>query len=294
MSKEDKVSIHFKITGTELDADKGYDLYYLSQTMDLFHQLMEKTYLILKDEKHMSKSKRDDLKIKVFNIREGSFEADFQLLVTHIIPSMLPMVSALNAKNIWEVAKMSYEYLITILKANREGKTVTLNEVNAENSQVVVGDNNVILNVHPDVVMAANNTYPVYKKIGKLIDEKDKTLEKVIFGDESKENKNIEIGVEEKMFLQNPNILDQVPVKFKGKIFNADANKYRGKLEVIESEDIDKGEYSFEFIDKENTIIKDYFDIEGGFIALKLTSFNPNTLKRSVNRLEIVSVNLSS
>src|SRR5699024_2224430 len=124
-----------------------------------------------------------------------------------------------------------------------------------------------------------------------LIDENDGTFEKVKLGDKEHDNESIQIGGKEKMLLQNNNVLDETPVKFKGKIFNADANRYSGKLEVLESEDIEKGEYNFEFIDKDSIVVKDYFDVKGKFVALKQTSFNPNTLKRTVNKLSVVSVN---
>ena len=290
MTKDTKVDVHFKITGTELDADTGYDLYYLSESMKLFHQLIEKTYLTLKSEKHMSKAKREDLKIKVFNIRDGSFEADFCLIINQVIPSLLTMVSTLDAKNVWELAKLSYDYLLTILKANREGKSVTLKEVSAENSQVVVGNNNVILNVHPDVVLTARTTYPVYKKIANIIDDKEKTLDNVTFSDKEKEGKNIRIGVEEKLLLQNENVVHEDPVEFVGEIFNADGYKFTGKLKVIESNDLPQGEYNFDFFDSKNKTMKDYFETKHNFVAVKVTSFNPNTLERKIEKLKIVNI----
>lgn len=290
MSDQSKVKIQFKITGTELDANNGYDLYYLSQSMRLFHRLIEKTYLALRSEKNMSRTKRDDLKIKVYNIRDGSFEAEFHLLVHNVIPSLLTMVSTIDAKNVWEMTKLSYDYLLAILKANSEGKKVSLREIDAENTQVVVGNNNTILNIHPDVILTSRATYPVFKKLGNMIDEDEKTFEKIIFKDNEEITNNIEIGVTEKMLLQNPNRLEQEPVKFIGKIYKADANKCTGKLEVYKSDDIETGEYNFEFIDKENVKVKNYFDVEGSFTALKLVSFNPNTLEKSIVRLNIVNV----
>lgn len=116
---------------------------------------MEKTYLTLKDEKHMSKAKREDLQIKVFDMKEGSFEAVFQLVINQAIPSLLPMITALNAKNVWELAKSSFNYLLTILEASKNDESVSLNEVDAENVQVIKGSGNVVLNVHPDIVNSA-------------------------------------------------------------------------------------------------------------------------------------------
>ena len=291
MVTEDNEKIQFKISGTELNVDSGYDLHYLSQSMELFHQLIEKTYLTIKDEKNMSKAKREDLKIKVFNIRPGSFEADFLIMVKGIVPSLLPMVTPLTAKTVWDMAKASFEYLKNILKANEKGEQLRMEIKNSENVQIINGDNNVIFTCHPDVIAAAKETYPILKRISSLIDEKDKTFEKAIFSDDSKSPESIEIGVEEKMLLQNKNVVEEKPVEFKGQIFNAGANKFSGKLNVLDSEDIPLGEYSFEFIDKKNSRVKDFFDEECNFFALKFTSFNPNTLERSITRLKLVSIN---
>ncbi|MEV9640438.1 hypothetical protein ABZ756_07045 [Mammaliicoccus sciuri] len=289
MSNEELKEVKFKISGTDLNANSGYDLFYLSQSMELFHQLVEKTYLTLKDEKNMSKVKREDLKIRVFNIRPGSFEADFLIMIKGIVPSLLPMVTPLTAKTVWDTTKSSFEYLKTILKANEKGEKLHMDISNSENVNIINGNGSVIYVGHPDVIATAKETYPVFRKIANLVDEKEKTFEKAIFGDEFENEKTIEIGVEEKLLLQNKNVIEENPVEFKGRIFNADANKLSGKLEVLESEDIPLGEYSFEFIDKKNIKMLDYYDQDCNFSALKYSSFNPNTLEKTIVRLKLVS-----
>ena len=288
-----EIQVHFKLIGSEMNEEDGYDLYYLSQNMEAFHQLIEKTYLSLKDEKNMSKSKREDLKIKVNNIRPGSFEADFNILITSTIASLLPMVTAVNAKTVWDLAKTSFNYLKTILEANSKGDTLHMEVKDSENVNIINGTGNTIINVHPDVVTVANETFPVFKKIGNLIDTEDNALEKVVFSGINEENP-IVIGVKEKLLLQNKNILEDEPVEFIGKIFNADANKYTGKLEVLDSSSLDNIEYNFDFIVKKNIKMKDYYDVNCHFTALKSNSFNPNTLEKTVTKLRIINVEPTS
>lgn len=290
MTNEELKKVNFKISGTDLNVESGYDLHYLSQSMELFHQLIEKTYLTLKDEKNMSKVKREDLKIKVFDIRPGSFEADFLIMIKGIVPSLLPMVTPLTAQTVWDLAKGSFDYLKVILKANEEGEQLKMEVQNSEEVHIINAGRDVIINCHPDVISTAKGTYPIFKRLSNMVDEKNGTFEKAEFSDGSDSEKSIKIGVEEKMLLQNKNVIEEDPIEFKGRIYSADADKLSGKLNVIESEDIPSGDYSFEFLDKKNSIMKDYYDEECDFHALKFTSFNPNTLERTIIRLKVISV----
>ncbi|MFD2637708.1 hypothetical protein [Piscibacillus salipiscarius] len=290
MSQEINERVNFKISGSDLNVEDGYDLYYLSQSMEVFHQLIEKTYLTLKDEKYMSRNRREDLKIKVFNIKPGSFEADFVITVSHVYPSLLPIVTSLTAENIWKIAKESFDYLKVIFQANQRGEEIYMENNNTGDVNVYNVKGDLLINTHPDVVTTAVETYPTYKKMANLIDEKDKTFEKAEFSDYKSSSNLIKIGVEEKMLLQNKNIIEEEPIEFIGKIFNADANKNSGKLEVLDSKDIPTGEYSFEFLDKRSREVKEFFDEKGEFSALKESAFNPNTLKKSINKLRIVKV----
>lgn len=133
LTNDTKVDVHFKITGTELDADTGYDLYYLSESMKLFHQLIEKTYLTLKSEKHMSKAKREDLKIKVFNIRDGSFEADFCLIINQVIPSLLTAIAALVTAIVTYTMTKQSKMQLNEMKAQRvdsQRPALFINDIN--------------------------------------------------------------------------------------------------------------------------------------------------------------------
>ncbi len=227
------------------------------------------TPIFVVDEKHMSKRRRNDLKVKVFNIKPGSFEADFVITVSHVYQSLLPVVTTLTAENIWKIAKESFEYLKAILQANQRGEEIYMENNNSGEVNVYNVQGDLLINQHPDVVTVADETYAIYKKMANLIDEKDKTFEKAEFGDYENDSNLIKIGIEEKALLQNKNIIENDSIAFTGIIYNADMNKNNGKLEVLESNDIPSGEYSFEFLDKRSNEVKEFFGERGKFIALK-------------------------
>lgn len=281
-------SIEFRLQGKEMNQESGYDLYYLSQNLHSFQQLIDKTYNTLKDD---NLNKKENLRVRVHNIRSGSFLADIYIEVAMVMGSLLPMVTEVNAKTIWNTAKLSFDYLKAILDANRRGESLSTVVTESSNVNVINGDGNVIISVHPDVILAANQNYPTFKKIASLIDEKGEEFTKATFKPVNSENEStIEIGVEEKALLQNKSIIEEEPIRFNGKIFKADAEKLIGKMKVYENSLIEDGEYNFEFLDKSKIIMKDYFDVECEFLALKQTEFKPETLKKYVKQLKIVSV----
>lgn len=274
-----------------MNADSGYDLYYLANNLQAFQQLIDKTYHTLNDEKYTSGNKRQDIKIKVHNIREGSFLADLYIEVAAVIGSLFPMVTEINAKNVWDVAKSSFDYLKSILQANARGESLSLEIKDSETVQVVTGSNNTIINVHPDIVRVANENYSTFRKISSMIDEKKDDFTKAIFAPVNALNDEIiEIGIEEKILFQNKSIIEELPIKFKGKIFKADAEKYTGKMKIYGNTEIDDGEYNFEFLDKETVEMKDYFDVDCEFLAMKQTNFKPETLNKTIKQLKIIRV----
>lgn len=289
MNHTTKYSIEFRLQGNELDEESGYDLYYLSQNLHAFQQLIDKTYTTLKNDNN---NKRENLRVKVHNIRSGSFLADIYIEVAMVMGSLLPIVTEVNAKTIWDTAKLSFEYLKAILNANRRGESLSTVVTESSNVNIVNSNGDVIISVHPDVIRVANQNYPTFKKIASLINEKGEEFTKATFKPVNSEIENaIEIGVEEKVLLQNKSIIEEEPIRFKGKIFKADAEKLNGKMKVYgNSSIIEDGEYNFEFLDKSKIIMKDYFDVECEFLALKQTEFKPDTLNKYIKQLKIISV----
>lgn len=285
--RENELSIGFKLEGNEMNGQVGYDLYYLSNNLNAFNQLLESTFNVLNDNKLL---KKDQLKIRIKNVREGSFVADIYLELSMIVGSLLPLTSEINPKTIWDMTKMSFEFLKTILEANRRGESMSTNVIDSTNVNVVNGDGATIINVHPDVLRVASETYPAFKRISSLIDEKNGSLTKAVFKDNTSDNLDIEIGEYEKELFTNKPRLEEKTLKLQGRIIKAHAEKHNGVLRVYENDFIPSGEYNFEFINKEDYSMKDYFDIDCTFLVLKLIQFKPESLESTIKQLKIISV----
>lgn len=100
----------------------------------------------------------------------------------------------------------------------------------------------------------------------------------------------------DKELFQVSKILDETPVKIKGKIFRIDGHSLTGRLTILSSNDINipiGKEYAYDLLDEKkiNACNKSFMK-EAEIIALKELIFNPSDLNKSVSRLKIIDVEL--
>ncbi|MFX3617968.1 MAG: hypothetical protein ACE3JK_10600 [Sporolactobacillus sp.] len=280
--------VKFRISGTELDKENGYNLLYLSESLRNFHSLVEKAYLTTSDGKRMSKDSRENLKIKAFNLRQGSFVADFVITMQNVTSSLLPSVAGMNPKDIWDLVVESYKYLKAIFEANKRGESLHVETVDSQNVAVVNQNSGTVIIVTPDVLANANASFPIFKKTSELITDNDE-VKSITAVNNEKESNGITFGRREKILFQTQSIIEDATIEFDGKITKADGESFTGKIEVYENKSIEAGKYPFEYLVKKNPDrISDVFFKSGHFTALKVVTFDPTTLETQVVKLKIV------
>jgi hypothetical protein len=276
-----------KMTGKEFD--DGYNLFYLSKGISNLNNLIDKSYLTIEDKKKMTDRDREMLQVKAYNIRPGSFKADLLIQLATVGGSLLPLVSSMTPNDIWKLITESFTFLNIILSGNSKGETFSLQT--AENSLInlVNGDGNTIINVHPDVLHMVRKSERNFEGLTRLISPQ-KGVENISIFEKANSEKGLFIGVEEKMNFENKRRLDPNPITFDGMIVKVDGEGFNGRLKVVNgNEDISEGEYQFEFLIKENTDkLRNSFMNVKKVHALKETVLNTSTLEQKIYKLKII------
>lgn len=292
---EDKKDITFRISGSEMIENDGYNLFYLVESLDCFQTLVEKTYLLTERKRKMSYLDREQLKVKAFNIREGSFIVDLAIFIKDATISLTPLLTAVNPEDMWSLIAKAYEYLKVVLTAKKRGEEVYMeisNSTGSYNIKDVHGDV-IINNITPDALELAKLHAPIYKRMSNLISDDDQIGEITMTDETNGELREIKLDKEDKSLFENKVYVSDDRLIFSGKITKANSYNATGKIEVLESEDeLDVGTYSFEFIEKDvaDDVFKNSFTIVKEFTAYKRVSFDPSSLEETIIGLKIINI----
>ncbi|EAH2713806.1 hypothetical protein D5L25_13715 [Listeria monocytogenes] len=283
----------FNISGEYLSKSNGYNLYYLSEALSLFNEIVEKTYLLVENRQHMTEKDREKVFVTIHDIREGSFETDLFIHIRDTTFALLPLVSSLDPKTIWKMINEAYKYLKTVLKAKKEGERVYIS--NTESSEVIniinSSSGKIVLNIHPDSLRLAERIVPQFAKMSNLVTD-DEAVTNLSITDTSSEE-NISFDKSDKSLYERSTTWDQETLSFEGIIVTANGMTVSGKIKVEEgTELLPAGEYPYEFMDKDCIDdIRSSLMIKRKMVALRKVRFDPIGLKEKVEKLKIVRVN---
>jgi hypothetical protein len=283
--------ISFKLEGKSFD--DGYDFNDTLASLNYFQDILDKAYLTIVNKDRMSKVDRAVFKIKATDIRHGSFITDLMLYTGAAIQVAYPVINTYYPSLLLDVTKQGFEYLKTVLKANKEDKKISIN-YDGEGDVMVLsieGDNNAPININTKAFMFAGKAYGSIKDLSSLIDGEN--IKSVDISDKTGKRNIINLGVEEKKILNVESKIDETPINITGKIFRIDIWAKSGKLLVIESDDnsLIDSEISFEIMDDDD--IKrccSVIDKEVKFSVLRKTQYDPSTLKDQVKSLKIFRI----
>ena len=140
---EKRIELH--ISGDAMDDEKGYELKYLIRALQNFEKISEKTYLFLTSQNKMTTSNNEDFKVYITDIRAGSFKADIILFTqTYILP-LVPVVGE-HGDLVWECVLNSFNFVKTIAKAKKEGKSVDISNIGDKAIVIINNGNDVTIN----------------------------------------------------------------------------------------------------------------------------------------------------
>jgi len=238
------ISIHFKMDGPSFA--EGIPLHLLTDSLSDVQSLLDKSYLGLTQRKRLSRDDRSRYYLLSKDIKHGSAETDFGLVLTGI-QTAFPFFSALGPSGLWEYTKQSFDFLKFVYSAMKDGKQPTYSW-SGDNSQFQVntGDQTNVYNAPVFNIgqMSVNN----YASLAKPIEEG--FLEYIAVGDSN--IGAIRLDASNADVFSLPSQIETTPLKLKCEIF--DFNKFEnvGKLYVYPGEIAKEGDYRFQVIGDQN------------------------------------------
>lgn len=287
------VTIKIHLEGKAFDPKEGYNLFYLSESLSSFQNLVEKTYLYTESKNQMSNADRENLEVKLTNIEEGSFLSDAYICIRDLTLPMIPLIAETKPELIWQLIKQSYSFIRTTLKARKKGE-VTKVEMNDSTGSLQVVDNHgdiIINNINPAVIEVAGKTSSVYYKLAHLVTD-DERVQRISFGESNSPEDSISLGPKEKDLFKRTTYLSDEIIQITGVMKRANGDSLTGRLEIHESEGIEAGQYQVDFLEKEDApkILKESLFSERTFSCMVRYSFDPITLCDSVVGLKIIKI----
>lgn len=287
-------SLRFNLSGAELSEEK-YNLYLLLQGLSLSQNLLEQAYLVVKSKAKMTKNERDNFKIYINDIREGSFESDVIIMMQQISGPLLTGISGLNPKDIWTLASNSIKYLLAIFSADKKGEKINVNIDNSPNVSVNINSDGNTTNITTtrEIIECAEKIEPTLNKSLNMIDE-EKGVSSFNLDDQEDNAKSIHLGIKEKDIFDNRPTLEDEIVEFEGQITQANFDYMTGKIKVTDSKQssLKKDIYSFSFVDGNE--IEDVFRESCSRLvtvkAIKKVFFNTSKLEKDVDSIKIVKI----
>lgn len=293
MDKSGVIKIKIHLEGKAFDPKEGYNLFYLSESLSNFQNLVEKTYLYTENKTQMSSVDRENLEVMLTNIEEGSFLSDAFICIRDMALPLVPLIAETKPELIWELIKQSYSYIRTTLKARKKGEGTKV-EMNDSTGSLQVVDNHgdiIINNINPAVIEVAGKTSPIYYRMAHLVTDDDR-VEKITFGEEGSPEESISLGSSEKELFKKTTYLSDEVITISGVMTRANGDSLTGRLEINDSENLEPGQYQVEFLEKETapTILKEALFANKTFTCMVRYSFDPITLTDNVIGLKIIKM----
>ena len=287
-------ALRFNLSGTELSKEK-YNLHLLLQGLSLSQNLLEQSYLVVKSKTKMTKNERDNFKIYINDIREGSFESDVIIMMKQISGPLLTGISGLNPKDIWALASNSIKYLLAIFTADKKGERINVNIDNSPNASVNINSDGNTTNITTtrEIIECAEKIEPTINKSLNMIDE-EKGVSSFNLHDQEDNTKSIYLGIKEKDIFDNRPTLEDEIVEFDGQITQANFDYMTGKIKVTDPKNsvLKNDVYNFSFVES-NGIEERFRESCSGFVtvkAIKKVFFNTRKLEKDVDSIKIVKI----
>lgn len=287
-------ALKFNLSGAELSEEK-YNLHLLLQGLSLSQNLLEQSYLVVKSKAKMTKNERENFKVYINDIREGSFESDVIIMMQQISGPLLTGISGLNPKDIWKLASNSIKYLLAIFTADKKGETINVNIDNSPNASLNINSDGNVTNITTtrEIIECAEKVEPTINKSLNMIDE-EKGVSSFNLYDQENNAKSIYLGVREKEIFDNKPFLEDEIVEFDGQITQANFDYMTGKIKIIDPKDsvLKNDVYNFSFIEG-NGIEDEFRESCSRYLtvkAIKKVFFNTSKLEKDVDSIKIVNI----
>lgn len=244
-----------RIAGKGLDPEKGYDLDAVLESLQSVDNLVKKTYLAAYGRSRFTDNDAEKIDVKLKTWRKGSLWSDLVIGFNTVVLPSLPYVVE-NKEFIWESIKGSYEFLKAKLTAEKEGKTVTINQEagNTGMSVINTGNSQVTINVSQGLPQVAEAVQPAIQELTSKINDKSTSTISIVKNPNSvAPAEKIELDSKDKDTFGLGTFTSDQDVAIVGKIIAGNYDTNSGKIEITKSatHDIKEGTTYRLKIDKE-------------------------------------------
>jgi hypothetical protein len=238
------VEIQFEMTGPIFE--EGLPIPLTIKSLESVQGIIDRSYLVLSGKKKISASDRGQFYLRSKDIKHSSLHSDLELVFA-IAQPVLPFITDLGPKGVWEYAKQAFDFLKFVYEARKNGKTASVKvDGNRNTVSVIVGDQ--VNTYNGPVFNIALGSLPHYEALAKNLDEDRVTAIRLGEGAKSE----IAFSLSDKDLFALPSTIEETIFPLGCEIFEFDKYDHDGRLNVPDGQAIPKGEYKFVVIGNQN------------------------------------------
>lgn len=279
--------MQFKIDGPVFKA--GVPIPIAVSALDSFQSVVDKTYLVVTDNKRITSREREKFYLRATEFRQGSLLTFFEIALQGVQLG-LPLVSSFGPNNIWDLTKDTFAFLKTVCGAVQQGKepTYQFNNENDGTLNVQIGDKN--YHYYAPVYQIGQMALPQYQQLAGLIGPKKIT--EISAGPRFSADTDIYLGPNDRDAFKVPTTIKRESIDLQCEVF--DFNKYKnvGKLAVkVAGQQVPVGEYNFTIMGNQDIVDYIYSMLKPQVVIICLVEVGISPFGgEDVHRLHVTSV----
>lgn len=281
--------IRLRITGDEMNAEKGYELDSVVTSLTNFEKLVNKTYLHINDRDRFREGDSEKISIRLMEVREGSFLSELEITYESVILPVVPLVLN-NREMIWGAIKNSYEFIKAKTLAKKEGKEVVVTQT-ANDNGININDNSGTVNIHVNrgIPALSEKLKPEFDSMTKNIDGRKVTGIEISEQRDGGSLQTLSLDNNDKELFKISTSTDDNEIQIVGKIIGGNYVSQNGKIEVTDSNELPVGEYRFSVSENLHAEAKwrEMFLLERPYYCKRRFQYNPSNSEIKIIELII-------
>ncbi|HUT28279.1 MAG TPA: hypothetical protein VMX13_00695 [Sedimentisphaerales bacterium] len=238
--------IYFKMEGPAfLD---NMPLHTVLAGLSELQNIVDRTYLVLSERQRISSGDRESYRLVAHGFGRGSFWSEIEIFCV-VTQLMLPFVSQLTPKTLWEFTKEAFAFLKLVLSRSREGRTPSI-EASEEGTVNVCYGGNQTFNFNAPVIQIGKQVLPHYQHWTQLVEREG--VKEISMGDRN--TPEIRIGRDDTKLFNQPSDLIRNAITLRCEIFDFNKYKNSGKLAVASGQAVPEGQYGFSVVGTEDYV----------------------------------------
>lgn len=232
-------TISVRVAGKALNPEEGYNLDSVITSLQNVENLIKKTYLVANGRSRFTENDAQGVNIKLQSWEQGSLISNLGIWFDSVVLPTLPFVVN-NREYIWESIKGSVELLRAKFGAEKEGKTVEIEQKTDGGTAINVqarGDSKVVIYAPQGLSATAERLQPTLQDLTQQIDGTNVTS--IDLSDKKEDIKDaskvVSLNSSDKDLFGSATFTSDEQVEIVGKITSGNFDTNAGRIEVISS-----------------------------------------------------------